>query len=238
MNVEEQLVLLSKLAQEDMRLTELGRVLQKGPKELAIHRRKCQEAEAALDETKELRKGTDAARLEAENGMATSTRRLEQAVENAKRITSLEQSEASRVEIGALENRRDEFEEEILRQMETVERLDGEIPSRENTLVAAQKVYDQVERKVPQLVNSAKKEAIKRMKTREDLVAGLDPLVRRMYQTAAGKGGNPLTTVVDKVCQSCHNTVPPQFLVETEQGRAIHVCTRCTRIVSKVVYSE
>jgi len=238
MNVEEQLVLLSKLAQEDMRLTELGRVLQKGPKELAVHRRRCEEAEAALEETRRLKEEADRARLDAENGMATSERRLEQAVENAKRITSLEQSEASRVEIAALESRRDDFEEEILRQMEAIERLDGEIPPRKNALQEAQKAYDEVERKVPQLIDSAKKEAVQRMKTREGLVAGLDILVRRMYQTAAGKGGNPLTTVVDKVCQSCHNTVPPQYLVETEQGRAIHVCTRCTRIVSKVVYTD
>ena len=238
MNVEEQLILLSKLAQEDMRLTELGRVLQKGPKELAVHRRKCEEAEAALEKAKQARADTDTARLDAETGMATSDRRLEQAQENAKRITSLEQSEASRVEIAALENRRDDFEEEILRRMETVDRLDTEVPLRKKELAEAQKTYDKVERKVPQLVNSAKREAIKRMRTREDLVAELDPLVRRMYQTAAGKGGNPLTTVVDKVCQSCHNTVPPQYLVETEQGRAIHVCTRCTRIVSKVVYSD
>jgi len=238
MNVEEQLVMLSKLAQEDMRLTELGRVLQKGPRELAIHRRKCEEAEADLEATKQARQEAESARLNAENEFATSERRLEQALENAKRITSLEQSEASRVEIAALESRRDEYEEEVLRQMETVERLDGEIPGRQKTLSDAQQAYDAVERKVPQLVNRAKKEAIKRMKTREGMVADLDPLVRRMYQTAAGKGGNPLTTVVDKVCQSCHNTVPPQYLVETEQGRAIHVCTRCTRIVAKVVYSD
>ncbi len=239
MSVEEQMVVLGKLAQQDLRLIELAGVLQQGPKELNQQRKAMAEAEVALGHAKRLKDEAEEARSQCEADLATAVRRLEQAQENAKRITTLEQAEASKVEIAALQKRREDCEAGILSNQESADASAKEIPRYSEALEEAKLAADDLEQQVPQLVQEARTEAVKRVASRERLVKKLEPLVNRMYNIAVSKGGGgPLTTVVDKVCQTCHNTVPPQYLVETIQQKTIHSCTRCKKIIGKVVDTD
>jgi uncharacterized protein len=240
MSVEEQMVLLGKLAKEDIRLIELAGVLQKGPKELGQHRKILEQKQAELTRLQEAQKVAEEAKAQCESDLATTVRRLEQAQENSKRITSMDQAEASKVEITALEKRRADNEAGLQRNLETAETRKSEIPACEQILEETTLFVDDLEQQVPRLVEEAKTEARKRLKVRERHVKKLETLVRRMYDIAstAQHGGGPLTTVIDKVCQTCHNTVPPQYLVETVQQKTIHSCTRCKKIIGKVIDTD
>lgn len=238
MSVEEQMLVVSKLAQMDMRLTELARVIKKGPSELAQYRKRLTTAEAGLTEATAARTKAEEGKANAETELATTKRRLEQSRQNATRITSLEQQEASKIELAALEKRQKQYEDEIVTNQEAAELHALEVDDHETTLAEARQAMTETEARVPEMVKEAKTEAVKLWNKREKQVKLLEPLVKRMYDVAISKGGNPMCTVIDKVCQSCHSMVPPQHLVEAVQSKTIHVCSRCRRIIGKVMYSE
>ncbi len=238
MSVEEQMLIVSKLAQMDMRLIELARVIKKGPSELAQYRKRLTAAETGLTEATAARTKAEEGRATAETELATTKRRLEQSRQNATRITSLEQQEASKIELSALEKRQKQYEDEIVSTKEAAELQALEVDDLEKEVTAAKQAMIETEARVPETVKEAKTQALSLWKKHEKQVKKLEPLVKRMYDVAISKGGNPMCTVIDKVCQSCHSMVPPQHLVETEQGKTIHVCSRCRRIIGKVMYSE
>lgn len=238
MNVEENMLILGKLSRADRRLTELQVILKDGPRELRDHRRSRDEAVKTVENARADRQRAEAARHDAERELDLTERRLLQSHENAKRIATEVQMEASNIELGALQKRRDGWEEEVLAEMAQAEKIDGLIPGLQQDLEAVEAALAKVERSVPEMIKEAKREAVALLRVRDGLLKELDAVVRRLYDTAATRGGNPMTTVLDKVCQVCHTTVPPQYLVETQQEKAIHVCTGCKRIIGKVLHSE
>ncbi len=235
---DEQMLTLSKLAKADVRLHELEAILKRGPRELGEHRLAHQKAEEALAAAQQGRKDAEEGRATAEKELAATERRLVQSKENAKRIATEVQLEASKIEIEALQTRRDEWEEAVLAQMTLGEKFEAKIPGLKKTLKAETAAMAKVEKSVPELVESAKQEAIALLRARDQILGTLDAVVRRLYQTAAHRGGSPLTSVLDKICQTCHTRVPPQYLVETLQSKAIHVCPNCKKIVAKVMHSD
>lgn len=237
-SIDEQMLTLSKLAKADTRLHELEAILKSGPRELGERRAGHQKAEEALAAAKQGRKDADEARATAEKELATAERRLQQSKDNAKRIATEVQLEASKVEIAALQARRDEWEEAVLAQMALGERFQKQLPGLKKALKTESAELAKVEKSVPELVEKAKKEAIALLRTRDQILGTLDAVVRRLYQTAAHRRGSPLTSVLDKICQTCHTRVPPQYLVETLQSKAVHVCPNCKKIVAKVMHSD
>jgi|ETNmetMinimDraft_26_1059896.scaffolds.fasta_scaffold40958_2 predicted nucleic acid-binding Zn-ribbon protein len=238
MNIEEQMLTLGKLARADLRLKELTAILKEGPRELGEHRSALETAQATLEETKQQRKAAEEGRAEAEKELVTTERRLTQSQANAKRIATESQHEASQIEIAALQRRRDEWEEQVLVRMTRAEELESKIPGMKKTVKKTETAFGKVEGSVPALVDSAKREAVALLRARDQILGTLDAPVRRLYQTAASRPGNPLTTVLDKICQTCHTRVPPQHLVETLQSRAVHICPNCKKIVGKVMHSD
>jgi len=88
MSFQEDMLKLSKLAQDEVRIGELLRVLQGGPVEL---RKKTEERDAArleLEESQSARDEFDEARSDADRDFATTKQRLAQSRENDKRITT------------------------------------------------------------------------------------------------------------------------------------------------------
>jgi len=145
---------------------------------------------------------------------------------------------ACNVEIANLERRHKELEERVIEKMTATEDLVARIPGMEKAVTATENELAQVESDVPRLMEEAKTEAQQLALARKHALESLDPVLRRRYTVAAKiPGTNPMTTVIDKVCQTCRNMVPPQLLVETQQERAIHVCMRCKKFIGKVLWT-
>lgn len=238
MSFQEDMLELSKMAQDEVRIGELLRVLQKGPVELQQKTRERDEAQAALEEAERLHEEARTAHGQAEKDLATTRQRLAQSRENAKRITTETQMEASKVEIASLERRQREFEDQLVQTMEQSEELEQRIAELKATLDSTAAELTRLEAETPKLMGEAKSEAQQLALTRQRRLEAMDPVLRRQYNVAAKiPGTNPMTTVIDKVCQTCRNLVPPQYLVETQQERTIHVCPRCSRFIGKVLWS-
>ncbi len=238
MNIEEQMLILGRLSRADLRLKELAGVLKQGPRELGEHRTAMESAQTALEDATTRLTEAEEGRAEAEKELATTKRRLAQSQENAKRIATEAQHEASQIEVAALQRRKEDWEEKILALMTGAEELQGQIPKLKTSVKGAEKAFAKVEKSVPELVGTAKQEAVALLRARDQILGTLDAPVRRLYETAASRPGSPLTTVLDKICQSCHTRVPPQYLVETVQAKAVHICPNCKKIVGKVMHSD
>ncbi len=236
--IEEQLLILTKAAQLDLRIAELRAIQQHGPAEL---RQLRADRDAAMETQQRLeaeRAELVERRRQAEDDLATAERRLVQSQENAKRVTTQEQAEASKVEIRALEGKVADAEERVLAAMDALEGIDARLPEVAAAAERAVRALDEVERSAPEVIRAATEEIAARTDARDGYIAQMPAHVRRMYQTASHRGGNPLTVVVDKTCQTCHAHNIAQHIVEIEQGRAIHHCVGCKRIIAKVFHEE
>jgi predicted nucleic acid-binding Zn-ribbon protein len=238
LNVEEQMLIMTKAAQLDLRIAELRVIQHHGPAEL---RQLTADRDAALAQLQQLlaeRAELVEIRRVADDDLATAQRRLEQSRANAKRVTTQEQAEASKVEIHALEGKVAGAEEQLLRTMDGLERIDRQLPALQAETDRTGKKLDVVEKSAPGVIRAANEEIEARLDARNGYIAQMTPQVRRMYQTAASRGGNPLTVVLDKTCQTCFAHNIAQHIVEIEQGRAIHHCVGCKRIIAKVFHED
>lgn len=238
MNMDEQLTLVTKLAQNDKELMRLQGVLRNGPTEVKQYENEVEAARDKLAQTDKELEETRAERGKADGDLATLNRRLDQARANSKRVTTEQQMKANQTEIAALQAKCDAKEEEIIVLMNRLESLDKALPECKTALEEAEVMFETTKEAVPETMKKAKVEMQERIDQRNKYGMQLDVQVRRQYEVAIRQKGRPLTTVLDQICQSCHTKVPPQFLVEHAQGRDIHTCLTCKRIITKVMYSD
>jgi predicted nucleic acid-binding Zn-ribbon protein len=135
-------------------------------------------------------------------------------------------------EIDAVKAQISEHEEAILRDMEEIEKLTGELATREehiaNEREAVKEESEQVEQEAAEARNTIESLGADRGRIQADLPTPLIAAVRRLENSRAGIF---LSRAEDGTCLSCYVRVRPQVFQEIKQATAVHACGNCRRLL-------
>jgi predicted nucleic acid-binding Zn-ribbon protein len=202
--------------------------------ELSAARTEMEEAEARLGEIRlaldavaressrrEHELGSIGAKLEAEE-----KRMYDGSIANARELEALQH------EIDALKERRSRTEDELLEQM--VRRDDLEMRAREadGEVQATRGRVDQIGSSATQELEETASSLAERREVRRGLTAEIDEELLELYEDLRRqKKGVGVATIVDGVCQACHEKLSAVELDRLKRTDEVKRCEYCRRIV-------
>lgn len=135
-------------------------------------------------------------------------------------------------EINELKEKNSRIEDESLKCLEEVDRLNEVIGELE---AACRRVKDEVEAEKSELKRHGDMLRKKLKETEKDvkkLRAGLDENLLAQYDSIRKRAaGLAVVEVRDAVCQGCHLNIPPQMYNQLHQKEAALICPHCYRLI-------
>ena len=123
----------------------------------------------------------------------------------------------------------DELETEVLDRMERREELEGKSAAAGARLAAGRAADTEARQPYHQEAPTLKSRIETLTAQRVPLLGRLNPDYRRQYSDLRGRGKLALCNITDAACSACHETPPPQVIIEVGAGTRIHSCRGCQR---------
>jgi uncharacterized protein len=165
--------------------------------------------------------------------------KLKRGIENLKKtkdrlseVKTNKEYQAVLKEIENIENKNSEIEDEIIADLEDIDRARGQLKTKENEHKAISTQYEQNKKKMEDELQVLDAELSICQKSSGDCAKQIDnPLLRR-YETIKGKrNGLAVVSVWKEVCTGCHMNIPPQLYIELQRSVELMSCPNCNRII-------
>jgi predicted nucleic acid-binding Zn-ribbon protein len=147
-------------------------------------------------------------------------------VANARELQSIE------AEVANLTSRRSAKEDRVLELMEQRENLDARLSPALAELEEARQRLAEIERSAGQELVEDRRALVERQAERGALLPGLDPELVDLYEELRrSKRGIGVASLVDGICQGCHQKLSPMYLDRLKHGDGVWRCEYCRRIL-------
>jgi len=223
---------LFELQEQDLRLLEKQREVDKYEKALAERQAAIAACDARIAELAAKRKQLVNQRAFAERRVSDSQEQLKERRQRASRVRTESELRANEREIGAMQREIEEQEEILLQIMQQVDDVEAEIDKVRVTQTEFREAdHRQVEEEASR-IDVLKGEVAAQRDERNQIASALDSTLRKRYDLVLERrGGRAVVTVLNGSCQGCHMQVPPQIVIEVMRTRAVRVCPQCQRII-------
>ena len=226
-----QITALEALQQLDLELRELEDDLEKYPQEISRFNKEIENTKQSLAEGKEELIQIRKRKMESESMLFGNKDKIKKAEVKLFEIKTYREYEALQKEIGDVKKANTDLEEHILKEMETLERLEAEVKEKENTLNEKEKEYDKIidiyNRKISEItkVYEIKKQEKKKM------VSLINPEILTLYERIRRRNGVVLVQARNELCTGCNMNIPPQLFNEVLTSKRMIQCPNCHRIL-------
>ena len=226
-----QITALEALQQLDLELRELEDDLEKYPQEISRFNKEIENTKQSIAEGKEELNQIRKRRLESESKLFGNKDKIKKAEVKLFEIKTYREYEALQKEIGDVKKANTDLEEHILKEMETLERLEAEVKEKENTLNEKEKEYDNIidiyNRKISEITKAyeIKKQEKKKM------VSLIKPEILTLYEKIRRRNGVVLVQARNELCTGCNMNIPPQLFNEVLTSKRMIQCPNCQRIL-------
>ncbi len=135
-------------------------------------------------------------------------------------------------EIAAAEKRAREWEDVILEAMEEEESGQAKIAKLESDVRGKREISGGERQRLQQQREAADQEIATLTARRDDVLARMEPQVRRKYERLRqARGEVVIVPIVNGACGGCHFRLPPQVVNQVRQGEAMLFCESCGRML-------
>jgi uncharacterized protein len=229
--LKDQLLLLLRLQAIDARVRELRISMSALPEKLEADKQNLAKLEALIAQERARLGETEAWHKEQERLIALEEEAIKKAkIKQQSAKGSKDYTAASR-EIDNKRRNKSEREEEVLKVMEVLERFRTDLAGREQDLAKLREHVATEEHRVAAELAELQSEIANRSMGRDEVIAGIDPMIRKRYERTMERRGLGIVPVVNGVCQGCHMSVPPQLNNMLARFDSIETCPRCHRLL-------
>lgn len=232
--MKEQITALEALQYIDLEMRELKDKLEKYPQEISRHNREVENVKKSIAEAKKELEQTRKNKSDFDRKLAENQESIKKAEKKLFEIKTYKEYEALQKEIGEAKRVNGEIEEEILKSMEEIDRLEKLLEEKELELTEREKEYEQVASDYKQKIEALESNYTTKKREREKVISLVNSDILSMYERIKRKNGIALVEAKNEVCTGCHMNIPPQLFNEVLTSSRIIQCPNCQRIL----YSE
>lgn len=226
-----QITALEALQQLDIELRELEDDLERYPQEISRYKEETENTNQSLAKAKEELNQTRKRKMESESKLSGNKDKIKKAEVKLFEIKTYREYEALQKEIGDVKKANADLEEDILKEMETLEGLETEVKEKDNTLNEKEKEYNKIidiyNRKISEItkVYEIKKQDKKKM------VSLINPEILTLYERIRRRNGVVIVQARNELCTGCNMNIPPQLFNEVLTSKRMIQCPNCHRIL-------
>jgi predicted nucleic acid-binding Zn-ribbon protein len=199
--------------------------LQTKDKEIQVKKQEIAVLAVSFAEKEKLRLEKD--RLLQDEGKKAMDKRM-----RMNRIKNIKELQALQREIEQIRQSNSDLEEELIRIMEDMEGVNGEIKAKEEDLAKLQEEWKNKQEEM-QMQISGIDQAVTEAATRRQSIAAqiTGDLISRYELIFSRRGGMAVVEVASGICQGCYMNIPPQLWNEIIKSEKVNLCPSCQRIL-------
>ena len=234
MNLNEELKKLIELQKFDSEIHKVREEVDAiKPAQIKVLEDELVQKKQALKSAEDIFKKAQLTKKERELELAAKEEGVQKAQSQLYQLKSNKEYQAKMTEIASLKADISLFEEEVLKSIDQIEKVEG-------IYKAAKESFAQDEKSINEKISAIKKEAqvfadqVKGLEDQRSVVLkGVDPDILRQYERLLVKrAGSALSPVVgDEHCGYCHMKVLSQRINELKMRKALVFCDSCHRIL-------
>lgn len=194
-------------------------------KEIRAKKNEIDALSSGFAEKEKLRSDKD--RLFQDEGKKAIDKRMRMnRIKNAKELQALQR------EIDQMRQGNGELEEELIRIMQDLDNLKGQLQTKETEMAVLQDEWKVKQKELDEQVKSIDAAVSEALTRRQSIAAQVNgDLISRYELIFSRRGGVAVVEVSSGICQGCFMNIPPQLWNEIIRNEKLHLCPSCQRIV-------
>jgi uncharacterized protein len=158
-------------------------------------------------------------------GMIKTKERLLEVKNNKEYQAMLKENEAA-------ETARGDVETEIIKMLDEMDKLSGQVRKDEETIEEYRKAYEEEKKAMENDLNSLDSNYATWEQKRDDLVKKVPADLMIRYERIRNRNnGVGMISVWKGICNGCHMKLPPQLYIEVQKSAELLSCPNCSRII-------
>jgi predicted nucleic acid-binding Zn-ribbon protein len=230
--LHEQITILAKLQSVDREIKEKSGVkqqllgeLQAKQREIETKKKEIALLAAACAEKEKLRQEKDRV-LQEEGKKAMDKRMRMNRIKNTKELQALQR------EIDQIRQSNSDLEEELIKVLEEIDRIKGEIKVKEEQAGVIQEEWKQKHAEMEAKISGIDQLVSEASTLRNNIASQIAAeLISRYELIFARRGGTAVVEVAGGICQGCYMNIPPQLWNEIIKSEKVNLCPSCQRIL-------
>jgi uncharacterized protein len=227
-SMQSDLELLLQLQVIDYDLGELERSKEYLPDMMENLTREMTEAQGRLEQA---RKALEQARIrqrEIELDIASKETQLQRFQEQMMSIKTNKEYDALVAQIDATKYGISDAETHMLEVMDTLARMEQEIPELEKAAGEMVQNNDRQLKVLQEKIDAIGDKVASKLAERDRIVQAVPRQIKSMYERVRkGRGGTPVVPVRKRACSACFKALTPRKVQEIKKGDQIHTCESC-----------
>ena len=226
--MQSDLELLLQLQVIDYDLGELERSKEYLPDMMENLTRETTEAQGRLEQTQKALEQTRIRQKEIEMDIASKETQLQKFQEQMMSIKTNKEYDALVAQIDATKHGISDAETEMLEVMDTISRLEEELPELEKAAGDLAQNNDRQLKVLQEKVDAIGDKVAAKIAERDRIAQSVPRRLKSMYERVRkGRGGTPVVPVRKRACSACFKALTPKKVQEIKKGDQIHTCESC-----------
>lgn len=230
--MREQILVLEALQQIDMELSELEIHLTEYPNRISALEEELQSSKESLSILNNQKEELVKIRSQIESEISQNEESIKKSEEKLFEIKTHKEYQALQKEIAETKRLNSDHEENLLEEMEKIEKVEKEIIEKTEKLAAMEADYEEKIGEYTLELEEVKTAYDPKVKQKADTVQKLDPEILPLYEKILKKNnGEVLAVAKNEVCTGCYMNVPAQLFNEILTFTRIIQCPSCQKIL-------
>jgi predicted nucleic acid-binding Zn-ribbon protein len=189
-------------------------------------------AESALAEQEERRHNVDIERRKREMLLKAEKEKSQRVKSRLGEVKTSREYQAVLAEIGASKQTISDQEEALLKDMESLEGIEGEVGTLKGRVESLKAELEAAERQLESALAETEQATIDRKGEESDILKTLPvEVVDRYRLIRMRRGGLAVVEARDEACTACFMRIPPQTYIEVMRRSKVIQCPNCHRIL-------
>ncbi|MBI2486978.1 MAG: hypothetical protein HYW01_08470 [Deltaproteobacteria bacterium] len=229
--MRDQITALESLQHLDLELRELKETLERYPREISRCREELEKVKESISNAKGSLEQVIKRKEKIELKLTQNQDTIKKAEQRLFEIKTYKEYEALQKEIGETKRANLELEEQILKEMEEVEKLETLVKEKELDLAQKEQEYERIISDYTPKINELKDAYEVKRGEKQKVASLLSHDILSMYERIRRRNGVALAPVRDEVCTGCNMNIPPQLFNEVLTLSRMIQCPNCHRIL-------
>ena len=229
--MKEQIKALEMIQELDNNINEIQRKMNEYPKRISEYKSELQSIKQDIDGVEQSLKEHQAKREQAEAELTNNLETIKRAEGRLMGIKTHREYEALEKEIANTKRANLDIEDDVLQEIEEIEKLETEVSGLRETLNSKEPEYEAEINELTETLGQITNQFEDKEKEKSEMTSQINSEILSTYNRVKSRSDIAVVQALHGACQGCFMDIPPQLYNEVVSGSKLLQCPNCQRIL-------
>lgn len=229
--MKEQIKALEMIQELDNHIDEIQRKMSEYPKKISEYKSELQSLKEHIDGIEQSLKEHQAKKEQAETNLANNLETIKRAEDRLMVIKTHREYQALEKEIANTKRVNLDIEDDVLQDLEEIEKLEAEVSGIKETLTSKEIEYEAEISELTEALEQITNQFEGKEKEKAEMTSQINSEILLTYNRIKSRSSIAVVKALHGACQGCFMDIPPQLYNEVVTGSKLLQCPNCQRIL-------